>query len=191
LDQAHHDLLGRPIDPAAMTSFAKSIATGMLSQQVVLMILNSAEYRQDEVMNLYQTYLHRSASSIEISNFFNGGVAVKQLIAQLSGGQEYLQNRVPGSTNASFITQVYVDLLGRTPNAAELQNWLNQLGSGQSRQQIVQMIDTSAEYRQALVQGYYQMFLHRAATSTDIAPWVSLLNTGATDEQVIAGITSS
>src|SRR5205807_2655414 len=90
LDQAYHDLLGRPIDPAALTSFAGLLGTGQQTrQQILQMIVTSAEYRQDEVMNLYQTYLHRSASSIESNNgvtFFNGGGTYEQLIAQLIGG---------------------------------------------------------------------------------------------------------
>jgi hypothetical protein len=42
-----------------------------------------------------------------------------------------------------------------------------------------------------VVAGYYAQFLGRAAAAAELSPWVNLIQSGGTREQVIAAITSS
>ena len=97
-----------------------------------------------------------------------------------------------GSTgNAAFLCSVYVDLLGRAPDAGGLSAWLNALAVGVSRAQVAYDIATSQESRSDLVQGDYLYFLGRAADPLGLAVWVGQLNAGASRQSVLQGILGS
>ena len=49
----------------------------------------------------------------------------------------------------------------------------------------------SVEYRTLLIQGFYNTFLHRTATPTELATFLAMLAGGATDEDVMAAILGS
>jgi hypothetical protein len=91
-----------------------------------------------------------------------------------------------------FVTRVYRDLLGRTPDSAGLNNWVNQfqvlLGTGMSwsaaEQAVVYQIETNAahEYFINVVHGYYEQYLSRQEGASDAAGFaldVALLAYGA------------
>jgi hypothetical protein len=60
-----------------------------------------------------------------------------------------------------------------------------------TRADVAQMIATSTEYRSNLIESYFQRFLRRPASSSEINYWVGLLASGSTDEQVIAHLLAS
>jgi hypothetical protein len=55
-----------------------------------------------------------------------------------------------GSANQRFVFQLYLDLLGRSPDPAGLKRWTRRLNLGLPRAALVQRILSSAEYREAL-----------------------------------------
>jgi hypothetical protein len=72
-----------------------------------------------------------------------------------------------------------------------LESWLGTLIDGASRDQIVQQIESSREYRADQVQALYSQYLHRSADSLGLAADVAFLQSGGTVEQLAAGITVS
>jgi uncharacterized protein (TIGR03118 family) len=95
------------------------------------------------------------------------------------------------TTPPSFVSQAYLDLLGRQADAGGLAYWTGKLNSGLSRQQVVAGIQDSVEYRSIEVNGVYQRLLGRNAETTGLTFWIGQLQTGATVEQIAAGIAGS
>jgi len=65
------------------------------------------------------------------------------------------------------------------------------MASGASTTQVAYGIATSSEYRTDFIQADYQAFLGRPADPGGLAGWMSAFNSGATDEQIDAGILGS
>ena len=95
-------------------------------------------------------------------------------------------------TSDDYVTQVYQDLLGRVPDSVGLAYWTNQmLLAGQTRQQIALGIENSLEYQTDEVRQVYAQFLHRVAGATDLSYWTGAFQTGATLQEVEAGVAGS
>jgi hypothetical protein len=95
--------------------------------------------------------------------------------------------------NQRFISQVYIDLLGRVVDSGGLAAWTNQLTLGVARSQVVLAIETSPanEFRVEEVQQLYQRYLHRNADPTGQTNSVALLANGGTIQQLAAALASS
>src|SRR5262249_22305551 len=115
----------------------------------------------------------------------------QRLVTAVLASQEYFYP--VGNTNATWLTSLYVRLLGRTPDTGGYNYNLNFLISNYQaqRQTLVFNLDHSPEYKALLVKGYYQTYLHRAATDAEATAKVSAMLAGKSDESVIADIVSS
>src|SRR5262249_18689076 len=90
-----------------------------------------------------------------------------------------------------FLHALYADVLHRSIDAAGDQAWGAALGSGVSAQVIAGDILRSSEAQQDLVGNYYHMFLHRAADTAGLGGFVSAMQNGAREDQVVANIVGS
>jgi hypothetical protein len=193
VNQVYLDLLHRPADLTGLLYWTAVINTGTTREQVVLSIEASQEYRADVVQDLYQTYLHRSADAVGLSGFVNvlgQGGTDEQVAAGLIGSAEYFQNR-GGGTNDGFLDALYLDALHRAVDAGARAVFDQQLAAGVSRAQVAAGILASGEYRQDLVQSFFQQFLHRTADSSTVNFFANELAQGLRDEQVIAQLVGS
>jgi hypothetical protein len=93
--------------------------------------------------------------------------------------------------NQSWLTQVYADLLHRPLDSSGLATWTNLLSQGDSRTQVVQLIETSLEYRTDIVEALYAQLLHRPADPSGLDTFTTFLGDGGTDVQVEAAILGS
>lgn len=114
-------------------------------------------------------------------------------VAKEAGGASTGTGAAPNTGAApdlsSFVTGLYQSELGRAPEAAGLQGWLDALQSGKMTQdQVRQGILSSSENQ---VQDLYQGLLNRQIDPTGYG-WVTALESGAmTPEQIRAGIMGS
>jgi Domain of unknown function DUF11 len=186
------NVLHRPVDPAALLIVENSLTSGHTHQEVALGVLSSAEYRQDLVQSDFREFLHRDAKSSELANLVNfliNGGTDEQIMAQIFGTTEYFN--LSGGNNDNFLTQLFIDLFGRTPSSSERTAETNQLSSGQTAQQVAQGLLNTQEYRQNLVQADFLKFLLRAPTSVELDNFTIVLSTGGTEEQAAAQIIGS
>lgn len=94
-------------------------------------------------------------------------------------------------SNDRWINQVYVDLLGRPANAAEITAGESLLGGGGTRTTATMGVLLSTEYRQRLLTDIFSTFLRRAPSAPEISFWLPAFTAGLTDEQIEAQIVAS
>jgi hypothetical protein len=86
-----------------------------------------------------------------------------------------------------LVDGLYVSLLGRAPGAGEAQGWVNALAQGLTEEQLIAGFLASPEYYNrvaqgsinpngAFVQSLYLNLLGRQGSATEVAGWVSFLN---------------
>ncbi|HEV3342539.1 MAG TPA: peptidylprolyl isomerase [Pirellulales bacterium] len=97
----------------------------------------------------------------------------------------------PLSSNQRFVIQVYHDLLGRNAEPAALQYWPTLIAGGQPRSAVVLDIEESQEYHNDVVNGLFQLYLHRAADSAALSGGSAFLAAGGTPEQLSADLVGS
>src|SRR5262249_54558768 len=95
--------------------------------------------------------------------------------------------------DARFVTDLYQELLGRTPSAAErdAQKALLEGPRFAALNATALNFVRSDEARARVIAGYYQDFLGRAAGAGELADWVEAQRRGATPEQVLAAVLGS
>jgi Domain of unknown function (DUF4214)/PEP-CTERM motif len=94
------------------------------------------------------------------------------------------------SENTNFINMAYLDMLQRPADPADVAAGLSALGS-ETRYQFALALDTSTEYYQLLVRSYFQDFLGRAPSPSDLSLYTGFLVSKNTDEFVQAQLASS
>jgi len=187
------DLLRRSPDSGGLSYWAGALASGESSAQVVYAIATSSEYRNNLVSGWYQTFLDRVADAGGLSYWMGAlgsGSTDEQVIARILGSSEFYDFDC-GSSPDGFVSAIYEDLLGRSPDSGGLSYWAGALASGESLAQVAYAIATSSEYRDNLVSGWYQTFLDRAVDSDGLGYWMGAFGSGSADEQVIAAILGS
>jgi uncharacterized repeat protein (TIGR03803 family) len=136
-----------------------------------------------------------TTATLTISSFPSTGSAAYRAIVTDANGVTATSNAatltIAGTPNQSWLTQVYADFFHRPLDASGLATWGNQLNQGMSRTQVVQLIQTSLEYRTDVVEALYSQLLHRAADPSGLSAYTSFLGSGGTAEQVEAALLGS
>jgi hypothetical protein len=81
--------------------------------------------------------------------------------------------------------------LGRTPQASEIQYWIDQLAVGMTPQEVALGFAASSEREMQRVQADYRQYLGRSANTAEASYWVNVFLNGGSNEQVNAGFLSS
>lgn len=104
----------------------------------------------------------------------------------------YLPGQPGDGTDATFVRNLYREVLGRDPDASGQAFWLGFLASGgpagalAQQHVMVQDFLSSTEYRAHLVNCFYENFLHRAADSGGQQYFVGQIGAGV-DPRVVLG----
>jgi hypothetical protein len=144
----------------------------------------------DDVVALDVT---RAAAGLKTLNL-NGGAGNNVLLDlnRPSGVTVNLQNFQQTITdrNDAFIEDLFIRDLGRPASASDLAFWRGVLSSS-GRQAVISGIEESQEGIDQLVRSLYREFLNRDARNGEEMFWVNLMQSGQTEEQVLAGIIGS
>jgi hypothetical protein len=186
-------MLFRAPDDAGLARWSNLIRQGTPRDQVARRIWESAEHRGLEVDRYYAVYLQRAADSAGraawVRAFLNGASEIDVQRGFVTSG-EYQANH--GGDNTGFLTGLYVDILGRTPDASGQAMWLQRLQSGISRAQVAQAFLSSEEAYRQVLDLYYEDYLQRPKDDSGTRSWLSaLLSKSTTLEGVGAGILAS
>jgi hypothetical protein len=186
------DLLHRAVDPGGLAAWNTLLGRGLTRQQVVTDIEASKEYRTDVVQAIYSQVLHRNADSFGLNAFVNAlgsGLTLVQVEAIIFGSQEFFNDS--GGTNSGFVTALYQDLLGRSPDTFGLNAFVGAINAGASRQAVASAILSSDEYHRDLIGQIYLQFLRRPADSFGLGAFAQAMDNGLTEEAVLSLILGS
>lgn len=82
---------------------------------------------------MYIAYFNRAPDSIGLNYWasqFSEGMSLPQIAASFFVQPETIAQYPPGMSTQTFVAEVYQNVLGRSPDAAGLSYWMNQLDSG-------------------------------------------------------------
>jgi hypothetical protein len=195
------DLLGRPVGTGETWALQGLNAGTFTRAQVAAIVVSSDEYHSRIIRGTYVALLGRIPQAADIASWLplvrqgSSGPGVptpdQRFVAALLGSNEFFYRL--GNTNSSWLSSLYTVLLGRAPDVAGYTGTLNVLLNSyvSQRQLASQILDTSSEYRARLITGYYETYVRRAPSSGEIAAWISFMQGGGTDQQIIAALVSS
>jgi hypothetical protein len=151
--------------------------------------------------NLYP----RAANSSDLAywmGLLQNGLSFEQIIVSVTADIGYfLQNRAGHPVNGmdpAFVTQLYEDLFHRAPDAfKETPLFVNQLLNAEltARTQDARTLLAGQTYQTQFITNTYEQFFHRGPSTTgpgnELDLWLSLFNSGTTQEQMIATLLGS
>jgi hypothetical protein len=161
-------ILGRDADAQGLAAYTKNLKNGETVEWVARSIWTSAEHRTMQVQEYYLKFLGRSGSADEIDSYVQSmldGASEEDVVTSILASDEY-RNRFP--TTDLWITQLYIDVLGRTPGSAETANYVDLVNAGASPETVVRSIVTSVEARVLQVTALYQQLLRRTPGGVEL-----------------------
>ncbi len=179
-------LLNRLTDSGS-AGFVNELNNGVSAGTVVLQIEGSSEYLGNQVQALFQRYLHRQADATGLPSFINllsHGGTLEQAAAIIVGSPEYFQ--LHGGNNVSFLKAMYLDALGRLPDAFGQDSFTQMLAGGASRTTVALAVFTSPEYRSNLIAQGFSTLLGRQAFPEDLTNFSNAFQNGLTDQVFVA-----
>ena len=99
---------------------------------------------------------------------------------------------------SAFVTRLYETCLGRTPDKAGLESWVNVLESGrEGGAQVAYNFVFSTEFKnknycnEDYIKLLYRAFLGREADAAGLSSWINVMESGTTREEVFNGFAMS
>jgi hypothetical protein len=164
VNSLYQGFLGRAPDPSGGAAFTARLDGGAATRaQTVIDIADSPEAKAHlagttsfvwvpsptgaEANALYETALGRNVdvgTGVAIQTALNAGTPFLQIVQNVVASPEYQADHF-GQTNAELVASLYENGLGRAPEPAGGQAWVNFLNAGGSQAQVVAGIATSPE----------------------------------------------
>jgi len=95
------------------------------------MALDTISTARLEITKIYIAAFNRAPDAAGLSNWMNqytsGTMTYAQISQDFSNQTEYTTKYPSAMTNSEYITKIYTNVFGRSPDAGGLQNWVNQL----------------------------------------------------------------
>jgi Subtilase family/Domain of unknown function (DUF4214) len=179
-------LLQRQPAFSEVQSWALTIDDGSNPAQIARSFIDGDEYRADLIRRAYQQYLHRNPEPGAVSTWLQAmgdGLSYQSFVVDVVSSQEYLRDH--GGPGAGWLTALYEDLLGRSPDAPGLAAWMRALAQGVAPSTVAQAFVISPENLGIYVKADYQTLLGRAPDPTGFADWVGAMEGGLSFEQVV------
>lgn len=158
----YRQILQREPDAGGLQGYEQMIVRGASVEQVAESMWESPEFRNFQVSNYYHQFLNREPEAAGLAGwvkYLEDGHSEEEVIASMTASDEFFATN--GGNNADFIESLYIDLLGRLPNAQESTGWLTAMEKGTTRTSVASAFVNSGEYRLASVESIYQYVLDR------------------------------
>jgi hypothetical protein len=178
----------RPALEGLETRAVPAVTTFTVASEIV----NSPEHFADFVANEYLTFLRRPADAAGLNAFvaaMEQGLSAETVEADFVSSTEYILDH--GNNATAWLTGLYNDLLGRAPDLAGLNSWLNALAAGASPFQVAAGFVTSVERETIVIREDYAAFLGRTPDAAGLNHWLSDLQSGLGRSFVASSIIAS
>jgi hypothetical protein len=167
----YRQILLREADPDGLASWVALLNGGAPRAAIVEALWESPEHRGLQVDELYTTYLHRAADAQGRTSWVNAlmnGMTEAEASRGFLTSAEYQQAHA-GTT--AYLTGLYADVLGRTPDPGALDGWQAAVQRGVSREALADAFLGAGEAYQQLLDRSYSDYLGRAADPAGEAYW--------------------
>jgi hypothetical protein len=185
--QQYRDFLSREADAAGLAGWTNRLSTSMSREAVIQGFFGSPEFQSGvpSVVRLYLGFFKRIPDSAGLKGWVTAvraGAPLGSVASAFAQSAEF-QQTYGALTNAQFVTLVYQNVLGRAPDIAGYNGWLELLQGGMSRGDMMVGFTESTEYQlntssNVFVIMMYEGMLRRAAEQAGYDYWVSYVNSG-------------
>lgn len=169
------DFLGRAPTTSELSAAVARLQAGTKRSTVAKELSSSDEWVRAVVTRFYDDTLTREPDAAGLSYWVNqirsGRRTVAQVAVQFYASNEYYRN-IGGGTDATWVTDLYVKLLHRQPDAAGLAYWKGRTAS-RGRAFVAGSIYGSPESRRDRVDGLYRSLLGRGADPSGVTYWAN------------------
>jgi hypothetical protein len=167
-------LLRRPADSGGTSHWVAFLSGGGSRSTFINSLVTSAEYTRNTVAQDYLQILHRNGDSSGIA-YWAGRLASGRrndvILANLAGSAEYFKGVSKGDTQ-TFVSNLYLDLLGRGIDRSGLAYWSGMVDSGAiSRYGLALTLADSTEAARRLVTAQYLIVLGRTPDRGGLDYW--------------------
>jgi hypothetical protein len=118
-----------------------------------------------------------------------GGLQIEQMQAGFIASDEFFLRA--GSDDRRWIADLYDRVLGRAAAASEIDFWQAQLRARTPRGTVALGFLYSTEHLTSVVNQYYVALLGRGIDPSGRQTWITAIQRGARDEEIIASLVSS
>lgn len=161
IQQLYRNVLGREGEQVGVESWLDLLHSGAGGRDTVLYgfatsfenVVNNLSVMGDDeygyAYRLYEAALNRAPETTGLNFWYNHLEAGQSLtwVAQGFMNSDEYQQKYGGLDNASFVEQLYQNVLGRGSDTAGFQNWMDALNSGTSRADVLIGFSDSLENR--------------------------------------------
>jgi hypothetical protein len=195
----YNQVLNRPPETQGLEHWVNLIQQGQPYSVIAQGIFESDERIDPIISGYYQQFLLRPADAQGLT--FWAGVwrsfgGPEPVIAGMISSNEFYASAGKAhpdlSANAAWVTALYERLLNREPDAAGLQFWTGKLDSGAlDRTGVVNGFENSVEHYQNVTIAFYQQYLGREPTSSELSSSVAAFEAGGTQRTLQIGLIDS
>lgn len=148
--QQYRDVLKREPTPADLAYWSPRVGVTWSAGRFIAQLQSSpeADRRVHAVIRLYRAYFLRIPDHGGLAYWLQRrgqGASLASISASFATSSEF-QNRYGGLTHSQFVSLVYGNVLGRQPDAAGRAYWVDRLGQGLSRGQLMASFSQSTEH---------------------------------------------
>jgi hypothetical protein len=196
VNDAYTTMLGHAADPSGLSYWVAQLNAGLPRPSFAGALAATSEYRNNVISgtggttDFYHLYLNRAFDATGATYWVGQmarGMTFEQVRLQFVGSPEFFAI-TSGGNKTTAIHNLYVDLLGRAPQASETSYWL----ANYDQSILANEVLFSSEGRSFLVNTLYTHILSRTAVGDPgMAFWTNALLNGASDENIIASILGS
>lgn len=191
---AFEDVLGRSPDQSGLAYWTQQLDQAAPRSTVAALIDHSAEYFGNIIITpAYLRFLGRAPDAAGLAYWVDQmqhhGLTDERLEAGFIGSAEFYEHA--GGTDKAWVDAMYVDLLGRFPDAAGETYWVSKLSNGAQPSDVAYGFAASLERERQRITDDYMHYLGRLPDEQGLDYWVQQFADGVTNEDVITGFVAS
>lgn len=181
-------IMGRQATSNELSLYSSRLDQGASRNSVAASIYNSVEQQNNQVQGYFQQFLKRNGNSSEISRFVNSlraGASANSVISTFILSREYQAAFSVRQFIPQFVRSLYINLLGRNPDAAGFATNCNALRTGVTREALVLSFLNSTEYISRQVRIQYQSQLGFSPNQSSLNFWVNQMRANGIGSLVV------
>jgi len=191
VQKLYFDLLGRSLDAASQGYVDALNNKDSSRREVAESILQSDEYNLRQIDAMYKAFLGRSADTTGLQGYLQSvkdGGSLEDVAVDLLSSDEY---RKLHSGDQPFLTALYNDVLGRTPDGVSSLQYGQRLTDAKGVHDVVEEIVTSSEAHKLGGESVVELMLNQKPTADVGANYVNDARSGKPIGEVLADIAAS